>query len=115
MKAHYWAEGSGVRVRVVRPLAYVREAATAEFAAKAQLPIIAENCPACFAAPKERHKAKLLLSSLEFEHKDLFDRLLSTVTPLLDLQTSNNPFQGGLSRQRGGRGDSQPAAPAPLA
>jgi len=104
MKAHYWAEGGGVQVRVVRPLVYVRESSTAEFAQQAELPIIPENCPACFAAPKERHNAKLLLSSLEFEHRDLFGRLLSTVTPLLDLRTSQNPFEGGLSRRRGGTG-----------
>merc|ERR1712217_764272 len=101
MKAHYWAESSGVKHRVIRPLVYTRESAMASFARDAELPIITENCPACFAEPKERHNTKLLPSSVEFEHKDLFGKLLSTVTPLMDLTTSDNPFEGGLARRRG--------------
>merc|ERR1712187_577659 len=100
MKATYWAQESDIRL--IRPLIYLREEVAREAADSNRFPVIADNCPACFAAPKERHKAKLLLSSLEFEHKDLFGRLLSTVTPLLDLQGSENPFEGWLSRQRGG-------------
>mmetsp|Transcript_83427 Transcript_83427/g.193925 ORF Transcript_83427/g.193925 Transcript_83427/m.193925 type:complete len:94 (+) Transcript_83427:567-848(+) len=50
------------------------------------LEAVPESVPeaALEAASEERHNAKLLLPSLEFEHKDLFGRLLSTVTPLLE-------------------------------
>ena len=46
MKAHYKIEAGDVSV--IRPLIYVREHQTKAFAQAVQLPIIAENCPACF-------------------------------------------------------------------
>lgn len=52
MKANYNIEAGDVRV--IRPLIYVREKATREFSITAQLPIINENCPACFEQPKVR-------------------------------------------------------------
>ena len=45
MKANYLGERG---VRVIRPLVFAREAATRAFSVEAQLPIINENCPACF-------------------------------------------------------------------
>ena len=48
-------------VRVVRPLLRVRESALKAFAYGAGLPVIADNCPACFEAPKERARVKKLL------------------------------------------------------
>jgi len=39
-------------LRVIRPFVYVRETDTRSFAESANLPIIPENCPACFEAPK---------------------------------------------------------------
>jgi len=35
---------------------------TKEFAKQAGLPIINENCPACFEEPKERHRVKKMLA-----------------------------------------------------
>merc|ERR1719230_1169117 len=90
MKANYWAEGN---LRVVRPLIYVREEVMRESSESNELPVIKDNCPACFAEPKERHKAKLLLSGLEFEHRDLFGRILTAVAPLLDVHTADTLFQ----------------------
>lgn len=50
MKAHYTvAEGD---LRVIRPLVYLREKSLRDFAETEKLPIIAENCPACFEQPK---------------------------------------------------------------
>ena len=63
-------------LRVCRPLVHVREKTLAQFAKDnrhnclnlqvrsffsdfpccSRLPVIADNCPACFAAPKERHR-----------------------------------------------------------
>ena len=63
MKANYRVrEGD---LRVVRPLCFVRERLLRDFASSRRLPVIAENCPACFAAPKERHRAKQLLAQQE--------------------------------------------------
>ena len=50
MKANYRIEAGDVRV--IRPFVYVREATTRDFSVAAKLPIINENCPACFEQPK---------------------------------------------------------------
>lgn len=50
MKANYTvSEGD---LRVIRPLVYIREKTLRDFAESQKLPIIAENCPACFEQPK---------------------------------------------------------------
>eukprot|EP00466_Bigelowiella_natans_P003475 jgi/Bigna1/57653/fgenesh1_pm.23_\ len=46
MKAHY--ENDKGDVRIIRPLVYVRERLMREYATLARLPVIDENCPACF-------------------------------------------------------------------
>ncbi|KAK3696713.1 hypothetical protein QZH41_013068, partial [Actinostola sp. cb2023] len=50
MKANYTVQEGDLRV--IRPLVFVREKELRQFADKAKLPVIAENCPACFEAPK---------------------------------------------------------------
>ena len=68
MKAHYKIEAGDVSV--IRPLIYIREHQTKAFAQAVQLPIINENCPACFEDPKERHRVKKMLarySALDFD------------------------------------------------
>ena len=59
MKANYVNQAEDVRV--IRPFAYVREFQTRQFSVEAKLPIIDENCPACFEAPQERHRVKKML------------------------------------------------------
>lgn len=86
MKANYLIRQEDVRV--CRPLLYVREKMTAQFAQENNLPIISDNCPACFAAPKERHKTKLLLSQLEFEYPALFSTLSRAMRPLIAVDTA---------------------------
>merc|ERR1712151_1423761 len=83
MKANYYVEDQDLRV--CRPLVNVREKTMAEFAKENRLPIITDNCPACFAAPKERHRIKMMLSQQEFEHPDLFWSLLKTMNPLMSI------------------------------
>lgn len=56
MKANYKIEAGDVRV--IRPLCYAREALTKDFARTNRLPLVNENCPACFEEPKERHRVK---------------------------------------------------------
>lgn len=56
MKANYKIEAGDVRV--IRPLCYARETLTKDFARTNRLPLVNENCPACFEEPKERHRVK---------------------------------------------------------
>ena len=60
MKANYSVKEGDLRV--VRPLVYAREKQLREFAEREGLPVIPENCPACFESPKERHRTKQLLA-----------------------------------------------------
>jgi tRNA 2-thiocytidine biosynthesis protein TtcA len=81
MKAHYTVrEGD---LRVIRPLVYARERQTADFAREAGLPVIAENCPACFAMPTQRQHMKELLAAEEGRNKQLFQSLLRAMRPLI--------------------------------
>lgn len=60
MKANYKIEAGDVSV--IRPLCYVRESYTKEFARTNRLPVVNENCPACFEEPKERQRVKKVRS-----------------------------------------------------
>lgn len=81
MKAHYVNDQGDVRI--IRPLAYVREAQTAAYAAAAALPIVADSCPACFSAPTQREHIKQLLAHEERNNPHLFASLLHAMRPLL--------------------------------
>ena len=87
MKANYFVKDRDLRV--IRPLIYVREKMTADFARDAQLPIIRDNCPACFAAPKERHRIKMLLSKEEYQNQFLFFSLLQAMRPLIGISQTD--------------------------
>jgi len=45
--------------------------------------VISDNCPACFSAPKERHRIKLMLAQQENLFPDLFQSILKTIMPLM--------------------------------
>lgn len=81
MKAHYLNDAGDVRV--IRPLVYVRERQTRDFARAAGLPVIHENCPACFSMPMQRMAMKQLLAAQEAEHPKLFASLLTALRPLM--------------------------------
>lgn len=81
MKAHYKNDAGDIRI--IRPLAYVRERQLIDFAKEQNLPIIYENCPACFAHPSERERIKHLLAREEKQHPHLFKNLLRAMQPLL--------------------------------
>jgi tRNA 2-thiocytidine biosynthesis protein TtcA len=70
-------------VRVIRPLIYARERQTRDFARKAGLPVVQENCPACFAMPMQRQRMKALLAEQERLHPRLFANLLTAMRPLM--------------------------------
>jgi tRNA 2-thiocytidine biosynthesis protein TtcA len=85
MKAHYLNDAGDVRI--VRPLVYARERQLADFAREAGLPVIIENCPACFAKPTERAHMKELLAAEEHHNPHLFRTLLTTLQPLMAVGT----------------------------
>jgi tRNA 2-thiocytidine biosynthesis protein TtcA len=82
MKAHYRNDAGDVRI--IRPLVYVRERQLRAFSEAAALPVIRDNCPACFRMPGQRAHMKVLLASEEAHNKRLFQTLLSTLRPLMD-------------------------------
>jgi len=99
MKANYWVEQGDIRV--CRPLLYVRESMTNELAKSQALPIINDNCPACFAAPKERHRIKLLLSTLELDcGMKLFPNVRHAMRPLLAVANANRSEDGWASKKK---------------
>lgn len=81
MKANYTIDKGDLRV--IRPLVTCREALFKEFSDKVQLPVITDNCPACFSAPKERHRIKLMLAQQENLFPGLFQSILKTIRPLM--------------------------------
>jgi tRNA 2-thiocytidine biosynthesis protein TtcA len=81
MKAHYINDDGDLRI--IRPLVYVRERLTRDFAIKNDLPVVPDSCPACFAMPTQRQHMKELLAAEEAQNKLLFKSLLSTIKPLM--------------------------------
>jgi tRNA(Ile)-lysidine synthase TilS/MesJ len=81
MKANYNINAGDLAV--IRPLAYCREALMTEFARSANLPIINENCPACFEEPKERARMKKLLSKEETLYPNFYDNIKRAMLPLM--------------------------------
>ncbi|XP_033110209.1 uncharacterized protein LOC117111409 [Anneissia japonica] len=81
MKANYVVKEGDLRV--VRPFVYVREKDLREFAKEMCLPVISENCPACFEAPKERHRTKQLLATQELLFPRLYQSLATAMKPLM--------------------------------
>jgi tRNA 2-thiocytidine biosynthesis protein TtcA len=81
MKAHYVNDEGDLRI--IRPLVYVRERLTRDFAHNNQLPVIPDSCPACFSMPTQRQHMKELLAAEEAQNKLLFKSLLTTLKPLM--------------------------------
>jgi len=81
MKAHYLNDDGDLRI--IRPLVYVRERLTRDFALYNQLPVIPDSCPACFSMPTQRQHMKELLQKEEAENRLLFKSLLTTLKPLM--------------------------------
>lgn len=81
MKAHYTIDAGDLRV--IRPLVYVRERQTEAFAKSAPLPVVPDNCPACFRKPTEREHMRQLLLGEEQRYHTLFKNLLTAMRPLM--------------------------------
>eukprot|EP00794_Sanderia_malayensis_P006974 gene6974-7759_t len=80
MKASYTVKEGDLRV--IRPLINVREKDLRTFATQVKLPVIPENCPGCFEAPKERHRTKQLLAHQEVLFPNLFSSIQTALKPL---------------------------------
>lgn len=85
MKAHYVNDAGDLRV--IRPLVYVRERQTRAFTEDAHLPVIPENCPACFDMPTQRFYFKNLLNNEEKTNPAVYKSLLSAMRPLMEKST----------------------------
>lgn len=81
MKAHYKINAGDLAV--IRPLVYCRESLMTGFAKTASLPVINENCPACFEEPKERARIKKLLSREEVMYPNFYDNIRRSLLPLM--------------------------------
>lgn len=81
MKAHYRNQAGDVRI--IRPLVYCRERQMADFAIRAELPVIADSCPACFSKPTQREYMKALLAREEAAHSHLFANILHALRPIM--------------------------------
>lgn len=81
MKAHYVNDTGDLRI--IRPFVYVRERQLADFAKAAALPVIHDNCPACFRVPTERARIKALLSDEESRDGRVFSSILSAMRPIM--------------------------------
>ena len=84
MKASYTIDAGDLQV--IRPLVYVRERQLAKFAQAAGLPVIADNCPACFSKPTQRQHMKELLVQEEKATPQLFANMLHAMRPLMGRQ-----------------------------
>ncbi len=89
MKANYQNDAGDVRV--IRPIVYARERQTADFAKEANLPVVADSCPACFNMPTQRQHMKELLAGEEAHNQQLFSSLLTTLKPLMKPEFYNAP------------------------
>lgn len=87
MKANYPVNAGDLRV--IRPLVYCRERLMTDFAKSASLPVINENCPACFEEPKERARVKKLLSREEALYPNIFDNIRRSLLPVMHADSSS--------------------------
>ncbi|XP_072040662.1 uncharacterized protein [Amphiura filiformis] len=96
MKANYTVKEGDLRV--IRPFVYVREKHLREFAEQSKLPVIPENCPACFEAPKERHRTKQLLAGQELLFPRLYSSLQTALKPLM--ARNKTGMESSLNKKR---------------
>jgi tRNA(Ile)-lysidine synthase TilS/MesJ len=86
MKANYTIDAGDLKV--IRPLVYVRERQLIDFAHSAKLPVIADNCPACFSKPTQREAMKQLLAEQEKNYPQLLKSLQCAMKPLMGVNNT---------------------------
>ncbi|KNC83814.1 hypothetical protein SARC_03943 [Sphaeroforma arctica JP610] len=95
MKANYTVTAGDLRM--IRPMVNIRERDLREFADTSGLPIINENCPACFSEPTERMRMKQVLGSLELLHPHMFHSIAKAIRPLVAIDRTG--LETGQSAQ----------------
>jgi len=93
MKAHYLNNAGDIRI--IRPLVRVRERQCRAFSESASLPVIPDNCPACFSKPTEREHFKQLLHAEEQRNPHLFANVWRAMQPLIADDNQEGRFLGG--------------------
>lgn len=91
MKARYLNDAGDVRI--IRPLVYVRERQLRAFAESSGLPVIRDNCPACFRRPTQRQHMKELLAQEELHNKRVFQTILSAIKPLMEEKSARDVLE----------------------
>jgi selenocysteine lyase/cysteine desulfurase/tRNA(Ile)-lysidine synthase TilS/MesJ len=86
MKANYKINAGDISV--IRPMVYCRESLMTEFVKASNLPVINENCPACFEEPKERARVKKLLTREETLFPNFYDNIRRSLIPLMHEDTT---------------------------
>jgi len=87
MKANYTNQDGDIRI--IRPMVYVRERQTTDFAKEVALPVIPDSCPACFDMPTEREHMKKLLAKEETHNTGLFKSLKTALAPLYSVEDAS--------------------------
>ena len=87
MKANYTNQDGDIRI--IRPMVYVRERQTTEFAKEFSLPVIPDSCPACFDMPTQREHMKQLLAEQETLNSGLFKSLKTALSPLYSVKDAS--------------------------
>lgn len=87
MKANYTNQDGDIRI--IRPMVYVRERQTTDFAKEVTLPVIPDSCPACFDMPTEREHMKKLLANEETHNTGLFKSLKTALSPLYSVKDAS--------------------------
>ncbi|MDH5395131.1 MAG: tRNA 2-thiocytidine biosynthesis protein TtcA [Gammaproteobacteria bacterium] len=87
MKANYTNQDGDIRI--IRPMIYVRERQTTDFAKEVKLPVIPDSCPACFSMPTEREHVKQLLLKEETHNNGLFKSLKTALAPLYSVNDAS--------------------------
>ena len=87
MKANYTNKDGDIRI--IRPMIFVRERQTTEFAKEVILPVIPDSCPACFDMPTEREHMKKLLANEETHNTGLFKSLKTALSPLYSIDDAS--------------------------
>lgn len=87
MKANYTNQDGDIRI--IRPMIYVRERQTTEFAEEIALPVIPDSCPACFDMPTQREHMKQLLAEQETLNTGLFKSLKTALNPLYSVKDAS--------------------------
>ncbi|KAM7539624.1 hypothetical protein Aperf_G00000037296 [Anoplocephala perfoliata] len=79
-----------LNLRLIRPLAFCRENVITSFVVNAKLPVIRTACPICEQSRLEQTRLKEMLMSEENNNPNLFNSIISAISPLLQLSSQSD-------------------------